>query len=315
MIHSVFGMRINGAWGMALREQVRRRFGLLAEASHVDDGILLSFAPGQVPPAPERLVTLVGPEDLDPLLGEALIGSPLFGTRFRHCAIRALFIPRMTRGQRTPAYLQRLKADALLESVRGQPDFPVVAETLRECFNDAYDVPRLKRLLERLHDGEMWVAPRGHAAALARSSTRCCWPGTGRTWTPATPRSGAADAVVDAQGVERGAGAAAARDRRRGRGRAAEDGARAARPRRQRAGGTPRRPRRPHRRGDRRAGDRRAGRADGGAARRAPDRRRSSSPADGAPGSPPPTPRSTPGWPPTPGSSAWRCACSAPGAR
>jgi ATP-dependent helicase Lhr and Lhr-like helicase len=157
MIHSVFGMRINGAWGMALREQVRRRFGLLVEASHVDDGILLSFAPGQVPPAPERLVTLVGPEEVETLLGEALIGSPLFGTRFRHAAVRALFIPRMTRGQRTPAYLQRLKADALLESVRGQPDFPVVAETLRECFHDAFDVPRLKRLLERLHDGEMWT--------------------------------------------------------------------------------------------------------------------------------------------------------------
>jgi ATP-dependent Lhr-like helicase len=157
MIHSVFGMRINGAWGMALREQIRRRFGLLVEASHVDDGILLSFAPGQVPPAPERLVTLVAPEELDPLLGEALIGSPMFGTRFRHAAVRALFIPRMTRGQRTPAYLQRLKADALLESVRGQPDFPVVAETLRECFHDAYDVPRLRRLLERLHDAEMWT--------------------------------------------------------------------------------------------------------------------------------------------------------------
>jgi ATP-dependent Lhr-like helicase len=157
MIHSVFGMRVNGAWGMALREQVRRRFGLLAEASHVDDGILLSFAPGQVPPAPERLVTLVGPDDVDTLLGEALIGSPLFGTRFRHAAVRALFIPRMTGGQRTPAYLQRLKADALLEAVRGQPDFPVVAETLRECFHDAYDVPRLKRLLERLHDREMWT--------------------------------------------------------------------------------------------------------------------------------------------------------------
>ncbi len=157
MIHSVFGMRINGAWGMALREQVRRRFGLQAEASHVDDGILLSFAPGQVPPAPDRLVTLVGPDDVDALLGEALIGSPMFGTRFRHAAVRALFIPRMTRGQRTPAYLQRLKADALLEAVRGQPDFPVVAETLRECFHDAYDVPRLKRLLERLHDGELWT--------------------------------------------------------------------------------------------------------------------------------------------------------------
>src|SRR5947207_2517373 len=156
MIHSVFGMRINGAWGMVLREKLRRVFGIVAEASNVDDGILLSFAPGQVPPSPERLVTLVAPEEVDTLLGRALIGTPLFGTRFRHCAIRSLFIPRMSRGQRTPPYLQRLKADALLESVGGQAEFPIVAETLRECFHDALDATRLRRLLERLHDGEMW---------------------------------------------------------------------------------------------------------------------------------------------------------------
>jgi ATP-dependent helicase Lhr and Lhr-like helicase len=155
MIHSVFGMRVNGAWGMVLKEKLRR-VGLVAEASHVDDGILLSFAPGQVPPNPERLVTFVTPEEVDSLLGKALIGTPLFGTRFRQCAIRALFIPRMSRGQRTPAYLQRLKADALLESVGGQAEFPIVAETLRECFNDALDATRLRRMLERLRDGEMW---------------------------------------------------------------------------------------------------------------------------------------------------------------
>src|SRR2546423_15054921 len=51
--------------------------------------------------------------------------------------------------------MQRLKADALMESVGGLAEFPVVAETLRECFHDALDVPRLKRLLERLHDGEI----------------------------------------------------------------------------------------------------------------------------------------------------------------
>src|SRR3989454_1325468 len=155
MIPSGFGMRVHGAWGMVLKEKLRRA-GLAAEASHVDDGILLSFAPGQVPPSPERLVTLVAPEEVDTLLGKALIGTPLFGTRFRQCAIRALFIPRMYRGQRTPAYLQRLKADALLESVGGQAEFPIVADTPRECFNDALDVTRLRRLLERLHDGEMW---------------------------------------------------------------------------------------------------------------------------------------------------------------
>jgi ATP-dependent Lhr-like helicase len=157
MIHSVFGMRVNGAWGMALKEAVRRRLGLIAEAGHVDDGILLSFAPGQVPPSPQRLATLVAPDDVDGLLSESLIGSPLFTTRFRHAAVRALFIPRMMRGQRTPAWLQRLKADALMEAVRGQPDFPIVAETLRECFNDALDVPRLKDLLGRLREGRVWT--------------------------------------------------------------------------------------------------------------------------------------------------------------
>jgi ATP-dependent Lhr-like helicase len=155
MIHSVFGMRVNGAWGIVLRETMRQRFGLQAETSHVDDGILLSFAPGQVPPAPHRLPFLVPPEEVDALLGRGLIGSPLFTTRFRHAAVRALFIPRMQRGQRTPAWLQRLKADALMEAVGGQAEFPIVAETLRECFSDALDVPRLKNLLARLRDGEM----------------------------------------------------------------------------------------------------------------------------------------------------------------
>src|SRR5581483_258217 len=105
----------------------------------------------------ERLVTLVAPEEVDGLLGRALIGSPLFTTRFRQCAVRALFIPRLYQGQRMPAYLQRLRADALMEAVGGLATFPVVAETLRECFHDALDVPRLKRLLERLHDREMWT--------------------------------------------------------------------------------------------------------------------------------------------------------------
>jgi ATP-dependent Lhr-like helicase len=154
-LHSTFGMRVNGAWGLALRETLRRRFGLVVEASHTDDAILLSFAPGQSPPPPERLARLVTPEDAEALVVRALIGSPLFTTRFRHAAVRALHIARMARGRRTPAWLQRLKADALLEAVGGRPDFPLVAETLRECCRDALDVPRLVRLLERLEDGEL----------------------------------------------------------------------------------------------------------------------------------------------------------------
>ncbi len=147
VLHSVFGMRVNGAWGLALKATLRRRFGLQPEVSHTDDGILLAFAPGQTPPPADRIPHLVVPEEVDGLLARALIGSPLFTTRFRHAAVRALFIPRMIRGSRTPAWLQRLKADALMEAVGGQPDFPLVAETLRECCHDALDAERLKAVL------------------------------------------------------------------------------------------------------------------------------------------------------------------------
>src|SRR3989475_6039339 len=102
MIHSVFGMRINGAWGMALREKLRRAFGTVAEASHVDDGILLSFAPGQVPPGPERLVRLVAPEEVETLLGHALIRSPPFSAPFLPPAVRAPLISRKFPGARPP---------------------------------------------------------------------------------------------------------------------------------------------------------------------------------------------------------------------
>ncbi|MBI4589129.1 MAG: DEAD/DEAH box helicase [Candidatus Rokubacteria bacterium] len=157
VLHSIFGMRVNGAWGLALKETLRRRFGLQPEVSHVDDGILLAFAPGQTPPPAERIPHLVTPEGLDGLLARALIGSPLFTTRFRHVAVRALFVPRMIRGSRTPAWLQRLKADALLEAVGGQPDFPLVAETIRECCHDALDVERLDTLLGEIRAGAIGV--------------------------------------------------------------------------------------------------------------------------------------------------------------
>src|SRR3989475_7706926 len=109
---------------MALREKLRRAFGTVAEASHVDDGILLSFAPGQVPPGPERLVRLVAPEEVETLLGHALIGSPLFATRFRHPAVRALYIPRMFPGARPPPDPPRLKARPPLAAGRGPGQVP-----------------------------------------------------------------------------------------------------------------------------------------------------------------------------------------------
>ena len=50
-------------------------------------------------------------------------------------------------GRRTPFWLQRLKASDLLQTTRSLPDFPIVAETYRDCLKDLWEFDRLLDLL------------------------------------------------------------------------------------------------------------------------------------------------------------------------
>ncbi len=81
--------------------------------------------------------------------------SALFGARFRENAARALLIPRRRPDQRTPLWQQRLKAQSLLQVARQYGSFPVILETYRECLQDVFDLPALKRLLHGLHTREL----------------------------------------------------------------------------------------------------------------------------------------------------------------
>ena len=81
--------------------------------------------------------------------------TALFGSRFRENAARALLIPRRRPGQRTPLWQQRLKAQSLLEVARNYGSFPIVLETYRECLQDVFDLPALKRILHGLQTREL----------------------------------------------------------------------------------------------------------------------------------------------------------------
>src|SRR5207244_3013134 len=78
-----------------------------------------------------------------------------FGARFRENAARALLIPRRRPDQRTPLWQQRLKAQGLLQVARRYGSFPVILETYRECLQDVFDLPALKRLLQGLRTREL----------------------------------------------------------------------------------------------------------------------------------------------------------------
>src|SRR5947207_1072199 len=98
---------------------------------------------------------------------EELADSPLFALRFRQNAARALLMPRGQANRRAPLWLQRLRGRDLLQVARRFPDFPIVAETFRECLNDHLDLPALERLLADIRDGSTQVRAARLEAAWA----------------------------------------------------------------------------------------------------------------------------------------------------
>jgi ATP-dependent Lhr-like helicase len=140
-----FGARVHTPWSLALTARLRDSLGIEVNSIWSDDGIALHLPDADAPPPVEDL--LVSPDELEDLVLAELGGTALFGARFRENAARALLIPRRRPGERTPLWQQRLKAQSLLQVARRYSDFPVVLETYRECLQDVFDLPSLRRLL------------------------------------------------------------------------------------------------------------------------------------------------------------------------
>ncbi|HEY6053365.1 MAG TPA: hypothetical protein VIU86_05505, partial [Gaiellaceae bacterium] len=140
-----FGGRVHAPWAMALAARLRDSLGIEAQSIWSDDGIALHFPDADAPPSLDELA--IDPDEIEDLVVAEVGQTALFGARFRENAGRALLIPRRRPGQRTPLWQQRLKAQSLLEVARRYGSFPVVLETYRECLQDVFDLPALRKLL------------------------------------------------------------------------------------------------------------------------------------------------------------------------
>src|SRR5207249_6285858 len=89
IIHSPFGGRINRAWGLALRKRFCRTFDFELQAAASDDGILLSLGEQHSFPLAD-IFDFVTADNVEEVLTQAILQTPLFGTRFRWNATRAL---------------------------------------------------------------------------------------------------------------------------------------------------------------------------------------------------------------------------------
>jgi ATP-dependent helicase Lhr and Lhr-like helicase len=148
-----FGARVHAPWGLALGARLRDSLGLEVQSIWSDDGIALHLPDADAPPPLEDF--MLEPDEVEELVMAELGASALFGARFRENAARALLIPRRRPGERTPLWQQRLKAQSLLQVARRYGSFPVVLETYRECLQDVFDLPALKRLLAGLKTREL----------------------------------------------------------------------------------------------------------------------------------------------------------------
>jgi ATP-dependent Lhr-like helicase len=143
-----FGGRVHGPWALALGARLRESLGLETQAIWSDDGIAIHLPDADATPPIDDV--LLDPEQVEELVTQEVGETALFGARFRENAGRALLIPRRRPGERTPLWQQRLKAQSLLQVARRYPAFPIVLETYRECLQDVFDLPALKRLLHGL---------------------------------------------------------------------------------------------------------------------------------------------------------------------
>jgi ATP-dependent helicase Lhr and Lhr-like helicase len=170
VIHAPFGGRINKAWGLALRKRFCVGFNFELQAAATDNGLNIALAEQHSFPLGDVFHFLQA-ETVQPILEQAALDSPIFGTRWRWDANRALALLRFQGGKKVPAQIQRMRSDDLLASVfpdaaacfeniegeRKIPDHPLVKEVMKDVLTEAMDVEGLKALLRGMASGKIRV--------------------------------------------------------------------------------------------------------------------------------------------------------------
>ena len=173
VLHAPFGSRVNKAWGLALRKRFCRQFNFELQAAATDDGLLLSLGPQHSFPLAD-VFRYLHPATARDILVQAFLDAPVFQTRWRWNATISLAVPRNRGGRKVAPQLQRMLADdlmaavfpdaaACLENIPGDreiPDHPLVAQSVRDCLQEAMDVEALAGVLQRIHDGAIQCVAR-----------------------------------------------------------------------------------------------------------------------------------------------------------
>jgi ATP-dependent Lhr-like helicase len=169
IIHAPFGGRVNKAWGLALRKRFCRSFNFELQAAATDNGLNISLSEQHSFPLAD-VFHFLHPNSARSVLEQAVLASPLFTTRWRWDAGRALALLRFRGGKKVPPQIQRMRADDLLAAVFPEaqacpenlaagdisiPDHPLIREVMRDVLTEAMDIDGLERVLRGIFTGSI----------------------------------------------------------------------------------------------------------------------------------------------------------------
>ncbi len=168
IIHAPYGGRVNKAWGLALRKRFCRSFNFELQAAATDNGLNIALAEQHSFPLAD-VFHFLNSETVQPVLEQAALASPIFATRWRWDANRALALLRFQGGKKVPPQIQRMRSDDLLASVFPDvaacqenivgdiqiPDHPLVKEVMKDVLTEAMDIDGLKALLSGIQSGRI----------------------------------------------------------------------------------------------------------------------------------------------------------------
>ena len=168
VIHAPFGGRINKAWGLALRKRFCRSFNFELQAAATDNGLNISLSDQHSFPLGD-VFRFLQSASVEHVLEQAVLDSPIFATRWRWAAGRALALLRFMGGKKVAPQIQRMRSDDLLAAVFPQalacqenivgeiaiPDHPLVREAMKDSLTEAMDIAGLKEVLSGIVSGDI----------------------------------------------------------------------------------------------------------------------------------------------------------------
>ncbi|HZD32402.1 MAG TPA: DEAD/DEAH box helicase [Candidatus Angelobacter sp.] len=168
ILHAPFGGRVNKAWGLALRKRFCRSFNFELQAAATDNGLNIALAEQHSFPLSD-VFHYLQLETVQEILEQAALASPIFATRWKWDAGRALALLRFQGGKKVPPQIQRIRSDDLLaavfpdvaacfENIEGDikiPDHPLVQEVMKDVLTEAMDIDGLRAVLTGIRDGSI----------------------------------------------------------------------------------------------------------------------------------------------------------------